>query len=136
MLVRVATDSLWVDASSHDKRIATQHANIIVIAILITTTLGSALTTVLGPILLSQESRVGPEGKFLMNSNALAYLFTPNIFTTITARDTSFFEPGLELFRLDDMPISSLCVPSPFENIFTAHVSFSNRKFHWRATAF
>ncbi|CAB3231154.1 unnamed protein product [Arctia plantaginis] len=61
VLVRVAMDSLWDDATAKDKKIATQHANIIVIAILLTTTLGSVLTTVLGPILLSQESRVAPE---------------------------------------------------------------------------
>ncbi|XP_075992174.1 sodium/hydrogen exchanger 9B2-like isoform X2 [Anticarsia gemmatalis] len=61
VLVRVAMDSLWDDASSKDRRIAAQHSNIIVIAILITSSLGSVLTTVLGPILLSQESRVAPE---------------------------------------------------------------------------
>lgn len=62
VLVRVAADSLWKDSSSHDKQIAAQHSNIIVIAILVTSTLGSALTTFLGPILLSQDSRVAPEG--------------------------------------------------------------------------
>ncbi|XP_049888044.1 sodium/hydrogen exchanger 9B2-like isoform X2 [Pectinophora gossypiella] len=62
VLVRVAADSLWTDgATSQDERIAAQHSNIIVIAILITSTLGSALTTILGPILLSQDSRVAPE---------------------------------------------------------------------------
>ncbi|KAJ0181766.1 hypothetical protein K1T71_002488 [Dendrolimus kikuchii] len=61
VLVRVATDSLWPDASKEDKRIAAQHSNIIVIAILLTSTLGSALTTALGPVLLSKESRVAPE---------------------------------------------------------------------------
>lgn len=59
-------DSLWDDATAKDKKIATQHSNIIVIAILLTTTLGSVLTTVLGPILLSQESRVAPEGNFCL----------------------------------------------------------------------
>lgn len=63
VLVRVATDSLWTDGTtSQDKGIAAQHSNIIVIAILITSTLGSVLTTALGPILLSQDSRVAPEG--------------------------------------------------------------------------
>ncbi|KAM3959029.1 sodium/hydrogen exchanger 9B2 [Aphomia sociella] len=61
VLVRVATDSLSKDATNLDKRIATQHANIIVIAILITSTLGSALTIILGPVLLSQDSKVAPE---------------------------------------------------------------------------
>ncbi|KAI5641555.1 sodium/hydrogen exchanger family domain-containing protein [Phthorimaea operculella] len=62
VLVRVAADSLWKDSSTtEDARIAAQHSNIIVIAILITSTLGSALTTILGPILLSQDSRVAPE---------------------------------------------------------------------------
>ncbi|XP_028176823.1 sodium/hydrogen exchanger 9B2-like [Ostrinia furnacalis] len=61
VLVRVATDSLWDTASPRDKRVAAQHANIIVIAIIITSTLGSVLTTVLGPVLLSSESRVAPE---------------------------------------------------------------------------
>ncbi|XP_053605523.1 sodium/hydrogen exchanger 9B2-like [Plodia interpunctella] len=60
VLVRVAADSLWQDATSSDKQIASQHSNIIVIAILITSTLGSALTTSLGPVLLSQ-SKVTPE---------------------------------------------------------------------------
>ncbi|XP_013200419.2 sodium/hydrogen exchanger 9B1 [Amyelois transitella] len=60
VLVRVAMDSLWSDATSFDKQIASQHSNIIVIAILITSTLGSSLTTFLGPILLS-ESKVAPE---------------------------------------------------------------------------
>lgn len=63
--MRVAMDSLWVDATSKDRRIASQHSNIIVIAILITSTLGSALTTALGPLLLSQDSRVAPEGLYL-----------------------------------------------------------------------
>ncbi|KAI8427732.1 hypothetical protein MSG28_002164 [Choristoneura fumiferana] len=62
VLVRVAADSLWKDSSNHDKQIAAQHSNIIVIAILVTSTLGSALTTFLGPVLLSQDSRVAPEG--------------------------------------------------------------------------
>ncbi|XP_063529991.1 sodium/hydrogen exchanger 9B2-like [Cydia strobilella] len=61
VLVRVATDSLWEDSSAQDKKIAEQHSNIIVIAILITSTLGSGLTTLLGPILLSQDARVAPE---------------------------------------------------------------------------
>ncbi|XP_026324152.1 sodium/hydrogen exchanger 9B2-like [Hyposmocoma kahamanoa] len=62
VLVRVATDSLWTDgATNQDERIAAQHSNIIVIAILITSTIGSTLTTILGPILLSQDSRVAPE---------------------------------------------------------------------------
>ncbi|XP_059048923.1 sodium/hydrogen exchanger 9B2-like isoform X2 [Achroia grisella] len=61
VLVRVAADSLNEDPTSLDKRIATQHSNIIIIAILITSTLGSALTTILGPILLSQDSKVSPE---------------------------------------------------------------------------
>lgn len=67
VLVRVAMDSLWEDASATDKRIAAQHANIIVIAVLITSTLGSVLTTVLGPVLLSQDSRVAPEGITYIN---------------------------------------------------------------------
>ncbi|CAK1603269.1 unnamed protein product [Parnassius mnemosyne] len=59
VLVRVATDSLWKEGVSvQDKKIATQQANIIVIAILFMTTLGSGLTTILGPILLSQESKI------------------------------------------------------------------------------
>ncbi|KAJ8726271.1 hypothetical protein PYW07_000969 [Mythimna separata] len=61
VLVRVAMDSLWAEATSKDRRIASQHSNIIVIAILITSTLGSALTAALGPVLLSQDSRVAPE---------------------------------------------------------------------------
>ncbi|XP_063359084.1 sodium/hydrogen exchanger 9B2-like isoform X2 [Cydia amplana] len=61
VLVRVATDSLWEDSSAQDKKIAEQHSNIIIIAILITSTLGSGLTTLLGPILLSKDSRVAPE---------------------------------------------------------------------------
>ncbi|XP_052756898.1 sodium/hydrogen exchanger 9B2-like isoform X2 [Galleria mellonella] len=61
VLVRVAADSLNKDAGSLDKSIATQHANIIVIAILTTSTLGSALTTILGPVLLSRDSKVTPE---------------------------------------------------------------------------
>ncbi|XP_072936431.1 sodium/hydrogen exchanger 9B2-like isoform X2 [Epargyreus clarus] len=62
VLVRVATDSLWADGiTSQDVWIAKQHSNIIVIAILLTTTLGSVLTTVLGPILLSNESKVAPQ---------------------------------------------------------------------------
>ncbi|XP_047987570.1 sodium/hydrogen exchanger 9B2-like isoform X2 [Leguminivora glycinivorella] len=61
VLVRVATDSLWEDSSAQDRKIAQQHSNIIVIAILLTSTLGSGLTTLLGPILLSQDSRVAPE---------------------------------------------------------------------------
>lgn len=67
--MRVAMDSLWVDATSKDRRIASQHSNIIVIAILITSTLGSALTSALGPVLLSHDSRVAPEGKvyFILN---------------------------------------------------------------------
>lgn len=63
VLVRVATDVLWKNgATKQDERIAAQHSNIIVIAILITSTMGSTLTTILGPILLSQDSRVAPEG--------------------------------------------------------------------------
>lgn len=63
VLVRVAADSLWASGSTNeDKRIARVHSNIIVIAILITSTLGSALTTVLGPVLLSQDSRIAPAG--------------------------------------------------------------------------
>ncbi|CAH2066541.1 unnamed protein product, partial [Iphiclides podalirius] len=59
VLVRAATDSLWKDGTSEqDKKIAAQHANIIVIAILLMTTLGSGLTTILGPILLSQDSKI------------------------------------------------------------------------------
>ncbi|KAL0894688.1 hypothetical protein ABMA27_013233 [Loxostege sticticalis] len=61
VLVRVAADSLWNTASPRDKQVAAQHSNIIVIAIIITSTLGSALTTALGPVLLSSESRVAPE---------------------------------------------------------------------------
>nr|XP_037866608.1 sodium/hydrogen exchanger 9B2 isoform X4 [Bombyx mori] len=60
VLVRVAADSILSDASEEDKRTAAQHANIIVIAILITSTAGSVLTTALGPILLSQDSRISP----------------------------------------------------------------------------
>ncbi|XP_028041978.1 sodium/hydrogen exchanger 9B2-like isoform X2 [Bombyx mandarina] len=60
VLVRVAADSILADASEEDKRTAAQHANIIVIAILITSTAGSVLTTALGPILLSQDSRISP----------------------------------------------------------------------------
>lgn len=65
VLVRVAADSLWSDATQQDKTIASQHSNIIVIAILITSTLGSGLTTMLGPLLLAEESRVGPAGSVL-----------------------------------------------------------------------
>ncbi|KAG6446275.1 hypothetical protein O3G_MSEX004333 [Manduca sexta] len=61
VLVRTAMDSLSEDATEQDKHVALQHSNIIVIAILITSTIGSVLTTVLGPVLLSQESRVAPE---------------------------------------------------------------------------
>lgn len=62
--MRVATDSLWAEgATLKDQRIAQQHSNIIVIAILLTSTLGSILTTVLGPILLSRDGRVSPERK-------------------------------------------------------------------------
>ncbi|KAJ2953554.1 hypothetical protein O0L34_g1156 [Tuta absoluta] len=62
VLVRVAADSLWKEGSTNeDARIAAQHSNIIVIAILITSTLGSAFTTILGPVLLSLDSRVAPE---------------------------------------------------------------------------
>ncbi|CAH0726631.1 unnamed protein product, partial [Brenthis ino] len=62
VLVRVATDSLWAEgATPKDEWIAKQHSNIIVIAILLTTTLGSVLTTVLGPILLSPDAKVAPE---------------------------------------------------------------------------
>lgn len=61
VLVRVAMDSLWADAKVEDKKIATQHANIIVIAIILTSFLGSILTTALGPLLLSRESSVAPE---------------------------------------------------------------------------
>ncbi|RVE42720.1 hypothetical protein evm_012632 [Chilo suppressalis] len=56
VLVRVASDSLWQDATFRDKRIAAQHSNIIVIAIILTSSLGSVLTTITGPILLSSES--------------------------------------------------------------------------------
>lgn len=65
VLVRVAADSILSDASEEDKRTAAQHANIIVIAILITSTAGSVLTTALGPILLSQDSRISPGGNNL-----------------------------------------------------------------------
>ncbi|XP_013181071.1 PREDICTED: sodium/hydrogen exchanger 9B1-like [Papilio xuthus] len=59
VLVRVATDSLWKDgATEQDKKIAKQHANIIIIAILIMTSLGSGLTTILGPVLLSQDFKI------------------------------------------------------------------------------
>ncbi|CAH2243116.1 jg14412 [Pararge aegeria aegeria] len=62
VLVRVATDSLWAEGSTaQDKWIAKQHSNIIVIAILTTSTLGSVLTTTLGPILLSRDTRISPE---------------------------------------------------------------------------
>ncbi|XP_050360813.1 sodium/hydrogen exchanger 9B2-like isoform X3 [Nymphalis io] len=65
VLVRVATDSLWTEGTTaHDRWIAKQHANMIVIAILITSTLGSILTTVLGPILLSNDAKVVPEDLF------------------------------------------------------------------------
>ncbi|KAG7311612.1 hypothetical protein JYU34_002660 [Plutella xylostella] len=61
VLVRVATDSLWTNGTtSEDIKAAKLHSNIIVIAILITSTLGSILTTVLGPILLSSDSKVSP----------------------------------------------------------------------------
>lgn len=68
MLVRAATDSLWTDgATDQDKKIASQHSNIIVIAIILTSTLGSILTNTLGPILLTQTSKVAPEGnKYLI----------------------------------------------------------------------
>lgn len=63
VLVRVAADSLWREgASEQDKKIAEQHANIIVIAILLMTTLGSGLTTILGPILLSQDTKIRDSG--------------------------------------------------------------------------
>ncbi|XP_026738116.1 sodium/hydrogen exchanger 9B1-like [Trichoplusia ni] len=85
VLVRVAMDSLWEDASATDKRIAAQHANIIVIAVLITSTLGSVLTTVLGPVLLSQDSRVAPEDFYRtqtlsppQSSNLVRRTNTPN----------------------------------------------------------
>ena len=62
--MRVATDSLWAEGTTpKDQWIAQQHSNIIVIAILITSTLGSILTTALGPILLSRDGRVSPKGK-------------------------------------------------------------------------
>ncbi|XP_045458954.1 sodium/hydrogen exchanger 9B2-like [Melitaea cinxia] len=62
VLVRVATDSLWTEGTTpQDKFIATQHSNMIVIAILTTSTLGSVLTTVLGPVLLSNDAKVVPE---------------------------------------------------------------------------
>lgn len=62
VLVRVATDSLWTEGvTPKDQWIAQQHSNIIVIAILITSTLGSTLTTVFGPILLSRDGRVAPK---------------------------------------------------------------------------
>ncbi|CAG4968114.1 unnamed protein product [Colias eurytheme] len=62
VLVRVASDSLWREGTTdHDRKIATQHSNMIIIAILLTTTIGSILTTVMGPILLSPYSGVAPE---------------------------------------------------------------------------
>ncbi|XP_068621414.1 sodium/hydrogen exchanger 9B2-like isoform X2 [Battus philenor] len=65
VLVRVATDSLWKEgASEQDKKIAKQHANIIVIAILLMTTLGSGLTTILGPVLLPQDSEIKEHNEF------------------------------------------------------------------------
>ncbi|XP_032529751.2 sodium/hydrogen exchanger 9B2-like isoform X2 [Danaus plexippus] len=61
VLVRVAVDSLPSDsATAHDKWIATHHSKIIVIAIIFTSTLGSVLTTALGPILLSRDTKVAP----------------------------------------------------------------------------
>ncbi|XP_052747244.1 sodium/hydrogen exchanger 9B2-like isoform X2 [Bicyclus anynana] len=61
VLVRVATDSLWAEGSTaQDKWIAKQHSNIIVIAIILTTLLGSLGTTTLGPILLSRDTRISP----------------------------------------------------------------------------
>ncbi|XP_045765238.1 uncharacterized protein LOC123867292 [Maniola jurtina] len=62
VLIRVATDSLWTEGfTAQDEWIAKQHSNIIVIAILMTSTLGSVLTTLLGPILLSRDTRISPE---------------------------------------------------------------------------
>ncbi|XP_050675578.1 sodium/hydrogen exchanger 9B2-like isoform X2 [Leptidea sinapis] len=56
VLVRVATDSLWQEgATDQDRKIAAQHSNIIVISILITSTIGSLLTTLTGPLLLSES---------------------------------------------------------------------------------
>lgn len=60
-------DSLPSDsATAHDKWIATHHSKIIVIAIIFTSTLGSVLTTALGPILLSRDTKVAPMGEFLV----------------------------------------------------------------------
>ncbi|XP_041970129.1 sodium/hydrogen exchanger 9B2-like isoform X2 [Aricia agestis] len=65
VLVRVAMDSLWTEgATLQDKNIAKQHSNIIVIAILLTSFLGTILTTLLGSTLLSQDSKVAPEGVY------------------------------------------------------------------------
>ncbi|XP_047544758.1 sodium/hydrogen exchanger 9B2-like isoform X3 [Vanessa atalanta] len=65
VLVRVAADSLWTEGTTaQDRWIARHHANMIVIAILLTSTLGSILTTVLGPILLSNDAKVVPEDLF------------------------------------------------------------------------
>ncbi|KAL4704066.1 hypothetical protein ACJJTC_001988 [Scirpophaga incertulas] len=61
VLVRVASDSIGQEAKSQDKQIALQHSNIIVIAILITSTIGSALTTITGPLLLSADSSDAPQ---------------------------------------------------------------------------
>ncbi|XP_047515983.1 sodium/hydrogen exchanger 9B1-like isoform X1 [Pieris napi] len=61
-LVRVASDSLWKnDTTDKDRKIAIQHSNMIIIAILITSTIGSILTRIMAPILLSSYPRVGPE---------------------------------------------------------------------------
>ncbi|GBP41253.1 hypothetical protein EVAR_30691_1 [Eumeta japonica] len=65
VLVRAAADSAPGAGGGPDRRAAAVHANIIVMAILLTSTFGSLLTTALGPILLSQDSRVAPEGPYL-----------------------------------------------------------------------
>ncbi|XP_045487643.1 sodium/hydrogen exchanger 9B2 isoform X2 [Pieris rapae] len=62
-LVRVASDSLWKNGTTDkDRKIATQHSNIIIIAILMTSTIGTILTRILAPILLTPYPRVSPEG--------------------------------------------------------------------------
>ncbi|CAK1549819.1 unnamed protein product [Leptosia nina] len=72
-LVRVATDSIWKDAATDsDRKIATQHSNMIVIAIIITSTIGSILTKVMAPVLLAPYSGVGPEATSATPKDALS----------------------------------------------------------------
>ncbi|CAH4003573.1 sodium/hydrogen exchanger 9B2-like isoform X2 [Pieris brassicae] len=61
-LVRVASDSLWKNGTTDkDRKIATQHSNMIIIAIIMTSTIGSILTRIMAPILLSPYPRISPE---------------------------------------------------------------------------